>query len=275
MIFRSHKRTWDKNFRKPCMNWILRDPASRTYERPLGLTELGFYWDSKFNGTADTLLYAIIEIDAFPRTHQIFSVENVTRTWVALKQQYPLLGAQLSKREEVIFRVSGECLSSCAPEEISFQVISSQLGLSSLAELETIVERIINGKRQLSDELLARLSILTPTGQENRVCILLHVAHCITDGIANANLFKSFLDILSSEPSIIRWDFEERLALAVASERLIGDTDLSSARQKWHFAMGRTLASIRMKKKTVGTFSKNATTYANQPGREATHFQGN
>jgi hypothetical protein len=238
-------------------NWILRDATSRTYERPLGLTELGFYWDSKFDGTADTLRYAVIDIGApnFIPSTQLFSVENVTRTWIALKRQYPLLGAQLAERrqrKEVSFSVSQERLNNCTPQEISFQSIS-QLSLSSLGELEAIMEGMLNGKRLLSDELLARLFILIHTGQDNRVCVLLHVAHCITDGIANANLMKSFLDTLSSKPSAIQWDLEERLALAVASERLIGDTN---PKQKWHYAIGRTLASIRLERQTVDAFTK-------------------
>lgn len=246
-------------------NWTLRD-TSRTYERLLGLTELGFYWDSKFNGTADILRYAIIDAQRFIPSARLFSFENVTRTWVALKKQYPLLGAQLSERRqrtEVVFVVSEQRLSDCAPEEISFQSISSQPSLSSLGEVGTFMERMVNGERLLSDELLARLFVFTSTTQENRVCILLHVAHCITDGIATATLLRSFLDILSSEPSTIRWDLEERLALAVASERLIGDANSSTARQKWHYAMGRTLASIRMQKQTVHTFLKNTATRIN------------
>ena len=239
-------------------NWILCDESSRTYERPLGLTELGFYWDGKFSGTADVVCYAIIDADSFIPSTQLFSVENVTRTWVALKQQYPLLGAQLSERRErteVVFSVCEERLSICTSDEISFQSISfpPSLSESSLGEVETFMEVMVKGQRLLSDELLARLFIFIPTNQNNRVCIILHVAHSIADGIAHATLLRSFLDILSSEPSDIGWDLEERLALAVPSESLIGDANTSTARRKWHYAIGRTLASLRMQKMTVCT----------------------
>ena len=258
-------------------NWILRDETSRTYERPLGLTELGFYWDGKFNGTADMLRYAIVDIHSFiPSTH-LFSVKNVTRTWVALKQRYPLLGAQISEyrqRTEVVFNVSEELLNVCASEEISFKSISSPLSLSSLGEVEAFMETMVNEERLLSDELLARLFIFTPTDQRNRVCIVLHVAHSITDGIANASLLRSFLDILSSEPSPIQWNLEERLALAVASESLIGDANTTTARQKWHHAIGRTLASLRMQKMTVHTILKIPTARVNPPDRGAIRFRG-
>jgi hypothetical protein len=239
-------------------NWVPRDATSRTYERLLGLTELGFYWDSRFNGTADTVRYAIIDAESSISCTRLFGVENVTRTWLALKQQYPLLGSQLSERqqrEEVVFVVSEERLSRCTPEEISFSSISSQLDLSSTGDVEAFIDGMLNGKRLLSNELPARLFILTPTNKENRVCVILHAAHCITDGISNANWIKSFLETLSSQPGIARWDMEDRLALGVASEKLIGDIGSSKARQKWHYAMGRILASNWMKKRVVGPFS--------------------
>jgi hypothetical protein len=241
---------------------VLRDTTSRIYERPLGITELGFYWDSRFNGTADTVRYAIIDIDAqgsIPST-RLFGVDNVARTWVALKQQYPLLGSQLSERqqrEEVVFVVSEERLSRCTPEEISFPSISSQLDLSSLGELEAFMDGMVNGRRLLSNELVARLFILIPTGRERRACVILHVAHCITDGISNATLLRSFLDILSSEPRTVRWDLEERLTLAIASERLLGRTNSSKARQRWYYAVGRILASNGMKTRTVSVPPRN------------------
>lgn len=231
-------------------NWTLRNTASRLYERPLGLTEVGFYWDSKFNGTADTISYAIVDVQSFTAKNmsvRLFGIQNVTRTWVALKHQYPLLGSQVAARqheEEVVFIVSEERLNVCAPEEVSFHDISS------LGKVEALMDTMLNGTHLLSDELLARVFILTPNDQNNRVCVLLHVAHCITDGIANATLLRSFLDIVSSETSAARWDLEERLGLAVASERLIGDIN---ARQKWRYAIGRTLASIRFQKKKVWT----------------------
>jgi hypothetical protein len=240
-------------------NWVPH-ATSRTYERLLSPTELGFYWDSRFNGTADTVRYAIIDIDtqgSVPST-RLFGLENVTRTWVALKQQYPLLGSQLSERqqrEEVVFVVSEERLSHCTPEEVSFSTISSELDLSSLGGVEAFIDGMLNGERLLSNELPARLFILTPTNKENRVCIILHVAHCITDGISNANWVRSFLETLSSQPGISRWDLEDRLALAVASESLIGDFNSSKARRRWHYAMGRILASNWMKKRVVSPFS--------------------
>jgi hypothetical protein len=260
-------------------NWVC-DTTSRTYERPLGITELGFYWDSRFNGTADTVRYAIIDIDtqgSIPST-RLFSLENVTRTWVALKQQYPLLGSQLSERqqgEEVVFVVSEERLSRCTPEEISFSTISSQLDLSSLGDVEAFMDGVLNGKRLLSSEMLARLFILIPTGQKKRACVVLHVAHCITDGISNATLLRSFLNILCSEPRNVRWDLEERLALAIASERLLGRPNSSKARQRWHYAVGRVMASNGMKTRTVSAQLRFTARYADALGREDTPSRGN
>ena len=251
-------------------NWVRN--ASCAYERPLGRTELAFYWDGKFNGTADLLRYAIVDAQSSILRSQLFSVDNVTRTWVALKRQYPLLGARLSEHQQFI--VSKERLNVCAPEEISFRRTSSQISLSSLGEVEAFMDTILDGTHLLTDELLARMYIFTPTDEDNRVCLLMHVAHCITDGTANTTLLRSFLDILSSEPSAVQWDLEERLALAIASERLMGDISVISPRQKWHYAMGLTLASIRMQKKQVRA-CPNHCKRANPPDRGGTPFQGN
>src|ERR1700733_12913207 len=135
-------------------NWV-RNATSCAYERPLGRTELAFYWDAKFNGTADLLRYAIVDVQSSALRAQLFSVDNVTRTWVALKRQYPLLGARLSDRQQFI--VSEERLNVCAPEEISFRSTSSQMSLSSLGEVEAFMDTILDGTHLLSDELLGRV----------------------------------------------------------------------------------------------------------------------
>lgn len=228
--------------------WMFQHSGtSRTHERPLGQTELGFYWDSKFNGTADTLQHAIVEmID--PQNQYIFSVENVSRTWIELKQQYPLLGAHVTKQKEgegMVFVVAEDRLGTCGPGEISFQ------RTSSLTEVQELVDSMVNGERSLSDRLLARIVILARTDQPNHIHVLIHVTHCITDGIGNATLLREFLDILSSKPTSVKWDLQERLALALASEDLVPGAQLNRARRRWHWAIGRTLASIRLEKFTV------------------------
>ncbi|KAF5380923.1 hypothetical protein D9615_004016 [Tricholomella constricta] len=226
-----------------------RSVYPRIFVRPLGVTELGFYWDSKFNGTADTLQHAVVEsID--PADQVLFSVENITRTWRSLKQQFPLLGSFLEEpagsRDPVSFVFAEDRLENCGPEEISFH------SASSLSEAQEFADVVLNGVRLLSSNLLARVVIISRTDQISHVHVLIHVAHCITDGIANATLLRSFLDILSSSLTSTQWDIEERLALALPLDVLLPDIALSRARNRWHRAIGQTLSSIRLSKITGG-----------------------
>ena len=45
------------------MSWSLRSPSAsdRVYTRPLGLSEAGFYYDRKFNGTADIVWRYVLQ----------------------------------------------------------------------------------------------------------------------------------------------------------------------------------------------------------------------
>ncbi|RDB21134.1 hypothetical protein Hypma_011674 [Hypsizygus marmoreus] len=223
--------------------WTLQSNVpTRIYERPLGLTELGFYWDCQFNGTADTLQHAIVEVLDSKHQH-LFSIENVTRTWVALKQRFPLLGSRLAERRkggDMVFVIAEDRLGYCGPGEMSMQ------DASSLAEAEALADSAVNGERLLSNELLARIVILRRTDQINQVHVLIHVAHCITDGIANASILRCFLDMLSSENGPGKWDLEERLALAASSEDLAPGRQLNQARHRWQYAIGKTIASNRL-----------------------------
>ncbi|KAF9464774.1 hypothetical protein BDZ94DRAFT_1255858 [Collybia nuda] len=218
---------------------------NRTFERPLGLTELGFYWDGNFNGTADIIQHTIVAIED-PR---LVGVHNVTRTWIALKRQFPMLGSYISDnrrgKDGVTFVVEEDRLGVCSPDEIKFQVISS------LQEAQGFVNKVVNGKRSLSNALLARLFILTRTDDKSHVHVLIHIAHCITDGMANTSLLKHFLDILSSPSSHQSWIIEERLALAMASEDLVPKIN-NKARQRWYRAIGCILASLRTEQITGG-----------------------
>ncbi|KAF8077876.1 hypothetical protein FPV67DRAFT_17561 [Lyophyllum atratum] len=229
--------------------WNLRRTVPpRIYERPLDVTELGFYWDSKFNGTADTLQHAVVEI-LDPLNQNIFGIENVTRAWQALKQQFPLLGSCLEEQgdgDQAVFVVAEDRLESCGPGEISFQSVQS------LGAAQEFADGVVNGERLLSDNLLARIVILHRTDQISHVHLVIHVAHCITDGMANATLLRSFLDIISSPHIGTRWDIEQRLALALPSTEMVPDVKLNRARYRWHRAIGQTLSAVRLSKITGG-----------------------
>jgi hypothetical protein len=235
-------------------SWNLRDstrPPNRIYERPLGLTELGFYWDSVFNGTADSIQRAVVEVGG-DREHHLFSEANVSRTWVTLKQLFPLLGSKLEELGDkggmVQFVVAEELLRTYDPQELDFRSISS------LEADQNVINDILNGERLLSNNHLARISILTPTDHTNRFVVLIHVAHCITDGIANTTILRSFLDVLSHPDGRIgkiMSDLEGRLALAIASEDLVRGPHQSLVKQRWCRAIGHVVSSIQMSKMTV------------------------
>ncbi|KAF8636658.1 hypothetical protein AX17_003464 [Amanita inopinata Kibby_2008] len=216
----------------------------RTYIRPLGLTELIFYWDGLFNGTADSVQHVTVDVVG-QHASKIFAVENLKKVWVRLKFLFPLLGAHLHEESDglnVNFIVSEDRLAEATSEELELRQIPSDGGA------EKLIDELMNGKRHLSDHLLARLFILSRADNAQRYHILFHAAHCIVDGVANFCFMRTLLDELSSSNSQISCDLEERLSLAVASEHLIPRWNQSRAKRRWHRAIGNVIWSLRSKR---------------------------
>ncbi|KAG6810191.1 hypothetical protein H0H92_012955 [Tricholoma furcatifolium] len=229
--------------------WTLRpNTLSRTFERQLGSNELGFYWDSQFSGTADTFHAAIVEnIDSFGQN--LFEVENVTATWRTLKQNFPLLGAHLEVQEgedQVFFVVSEDQLQHTGPAEVSFH------NVASLADAQAYLENMIGGERLLSNNLLARVVILSRSDMKNHFHVIFHVAHLITDGMSNQTILRSFLDILSSQKFDQQSDLEKNLALAIPSDALVLNNGTNRARLRWFMAVARIISAIRSSKIAIG-----------------------
>ena len=90
------------------MAWTVTNETSsrHTFTRPLSPYELGFFYDGKLNGIA----YVVENYLAVTSDESLFHHENVSRTWVALKQIFPLLGATTKELESetpsVLFVVS-------------------------------------------------------------------------------------------------------------------------------------------------------------------------
>lgn len=230
--------------------WVLcaqSHPSSRIFERPLGSNELGFYWDSVFRGTADTLQDASVEIRS--GNPDIIKQDNVRRAWVSLKQQYPLLGARIKEvkpREQVYFVVDEQRLRACEDGDVTF------VSVSTIEEVDAFVDDLLNGERSLSNERTARIFIFSRADQPNHLHVVILAAHCITDGVANAVMLRNFLNFIST-PALEgrRYDLEERLALAASSEDLLPNLAQSLAKQRWHRAMGVVIQNIRMAKISV------------------------
>lgn len=125
-------------------------------------------------------------------------------------------------------------MSRASPNEIQFRPVAS------LVEVEVTVQDLINDPRQLPRNLPASSYVPTRTDQSDRFYILLHVAHVITDGLANAVALGDLLDFLTSPPPTHIPELEGRLAMAVASKSLHPNLALSLPRQRWR----RTIAQV-------------------------------
>ncbi|KAJ7172399.1 hypothetical protein C8R46DRAFT_147195 [Mycena filopes] len=221
-----------------------RASQGNTFIRPLGLNELGFYYDSHINGTADTLIH--VQLSAHGT--DCLDPQNITRAWCALKAQFPLLAATIQiHNSHPHFVVAEERLESIAPNEIFFS------STPSLEEAQNAADIELHGPRNLSDDLVSRLVVLSRTDDSSAYHILINIAHLITDGVGNASLLKEFLTTLASpDAPYCAPNLEARLALAVAAETLVPSTKMSVARQRWRRAAGQIICQLQDAKRTGG-----------------------
>ncbi|KAH8102778.1 hypothetical protein DFH11DRAFT_376276, partial [Phellopilus nigrolimitatus] len=80
-------------------SWRLADGArdgKLVYRRPLGPTELGFYWDHVFYGVATTIDHTELEVEP-GHEDAMFASENIERTWLCMKRRFPLVGASVDE----------------------------------------------------------------------------------------------------------------------------------------------------------------------------------
>lgn len=226
-------------------SWTLLDHSvapNRVYTRSMGSAELAFYWDSAFTGTADSVQQAEVQSVV---GNLLFDLENLSRTWVELKNRFPLLGSRFriidegTATEIVEFVVEENRLARVDEDDISILCVSSR------EEAYHVADKLVNGPRQLSDSLPARLYILRRADQGDHFHIFLHVAHPIYDGIANMTLLRNFLDILTSPSNTIVTNLEERLQMVKALEALQPSLTLSVAKQRWKRAIGHVICSMK------------------------------
>lgn len=212
----------------------------RVFTRPLGLNELRFYYDAHTNGTADMLMHVVTQLtpDAVP--------PDVERAWLALKAKFPLLGATVRVHNSLPqLVVAEERLRTIISDEISYYSISSA------EEAYATAVAIPNGERKLSDNLLARILVLSRTDDPSTLHVLINVQHLITDGVGNASVLKEFLNLLSAPDKLMKPDLEARLSLAVAAESLVPSFKMSVARQRWRRAAGHIISKLQDAKRTV------------------------
>jgi hypothetical protein len=226
--------------------WKQISPSSGdgpAFERPLGIAEEGFYWDSVFNRTADVLRHAEIVVRGSP-VETVLSHTNLTNAWGFLKQRYPLLQATIEERAQdgVVFIVD-PCRS--LPEG---QVDLFIEEVHTPKEVDRKVDSLVNGHSPLSNTLLACLFVLRRKDEPGHAHVLIHSAHYVSDGIALDTLLRELLQLLSDPNSIFPLPWTERMALAVASESLPPNQDDSLPKARWHQAIGWTVMENRRAK---------------------------
>ncbi|KAJ7774496.1 hypothetical protein DFH07DRAFT_1056905 [Mycena maculata] len=250
--------------------WTYAGPDRCIFVRALGSTELAFYYDGHIDGTADTLIQFAIRVS--PDVSNCVAPENITRAWLSLKAQFPLLGATVQVHNSLPqLVVAEERLRTTIPGEIESHSISS----TEQAYSEAVA--VTNAERQLSDNLLARIIVLSRTDDTSNFSLMIQVAHLITDGVGNVGLMKEFLDLLSAPDRHSRPDLESRLSLAVAYESLVPTLKMSVARQRWRRAAGQIICQMQEAKRTGGhalprSYGPIATRLPARSGFFRTHF---
>lgn len=235
---------------KPSSPWVqLVDQtgiAQNAYRRPLGLTELAFYWDHVFNGTATTIQDIHVEVTA--GSEETLSEKAVERAWARLKQTFPLIGAQLDEHPDEVgvdFVVREENLQSVRYGELRFESAGSS------DEVQAVVEHLMNGPTTLTNDKIAELWVIRRKDAPRQFHLLLVVAHVITDGMAGATLMRHLcqeLSLPSVDPVPALW---ERLQVVPALENLYPSASMSAPRRRWRQAIGRVIYNIRNAKLQV------------------------
>jgi len=229
------------------MAWTTTDdtPSRRVFTRPLNPLELGFFYDGRLNGVADLVEnYLVVTSE-----ESLFRPENVSRTWVVIKQIFPLLGATARELEppapSVLLVVSELDLKIARPDDTTFGVAHSD------EEMDLFVDQLVSGPRQLSDELLARLYIYSRADKPGHFHALFHHSHYIIDETSALAMIRTFFDVLSLPPSSAIPDLQARLALCVGVHSLSPNKHLSSAQTRWRRATGQIIRQNRRQRLRV------------------------
>jgi hypothetical protein len=220
----------------------------KIYLRPLGASELSFYWDSEFSGTTDTLQHAIGELQDVEH-RALLSHENVTRAWIELKQRYPILASSVVLNDDgegARFSMDVDDLQRARPGEVNFEEVCCA------EDVEQFNEALVTGHRQLSAQQPARLWVLLRRDSWRHFHVVTHIAHMMADGLSNARILREIFNLLcgsSGEDYLSK--VEERLALTQALEQLHPCPKSSPARKRWRFAIASVMAAIQTEKMQV------------------------
>jgi hypothetical protein len=212
-------------------------PGRRTFTRSLGYTELTFHWDAVFNGTADCAQHLTIAVGR-EDDRALPSSSDFQDIWLYMKRRFPLLGAQVREDPDgqlVEFVVSESALSQLKDEEYGF------VRASTSETVHAYIEDAMNGPRKLSDDMLSSFFIVQRDDVPGTFHLVFCAAHTVTDGMANVNIARTFLEALSSRTLPDVPDLVERLAMAVSSESLSPTLAFNPARKRWRNAVAKVL----------------------------------
>ncbi|KIJ68850.1 hypothetical protein HYDPIDRAFT_107116 [Hydnomerulius pinastri MD-312] len=217
-------------------------PGSKQHEpafiRPMGLTELGFYWTAGSRGTGD--LYQLLAVSATGSS--LPSDSRFIETWASVKRRFPLLAAQVRLVEGIeSFVVQQNYVSDVRIGELTFTMINS-------SEVQDFIHNLLDGPRPLSNELLARGYIIRHSDCSNKLHVLLVTTHFIADLKSGATIARTFFDTLSSEREPPYEPLSRRLGMVPASEALWPYDNVATVKRRWRKAIGFALFSIRMAK---------------------------
>lgn len=235
--------------------WTLHPSAQtqwlgdRTFSRPLGRLELGFYWDMRLEGTADGYQSTHVRVRAGSDPRYVFSEAQVHGAWVHAKHTHPLLGARIVLDQIPRFEVSEERIRRVERSEIVFADISSP------GEVKVYIQRLVTAvPRTVYVEQTSALHILFCDDGSNSVYVVSFAAHCIMDGICSGFLVSAFLDALTSDlgrKPLPELDMQLRVALPM--DGVLPASKLAPARQKWRMGIASVLQQLRLEKLKVST----------------------
>lgn len=217
------------------------DALGRTFSRPMGVTELGFYYDACYNLTADVYFHCTIATEG-SRGDQLFNYDNIFRTWTAIKQRHPLFGAKFRGEfgtDTVEIVVSEKDLAGVVDGELNFSTVSSQ------DELDQLISSWIHGPQRDFHCLSYKLYILRRTDQPHLWHIVFDCLHVLGDAAAGSSLCCAFFDILALGITPVVPDLKERLAAVVSSDDLNPTKKMNVSRQRWRRAMAAVIYDIR------------------------------
>ncbi|EIN07288.1 hypothetical protein PUNSTDRAFT_135974 [Punctularia strigosozonata HHB-11173 SS5] len=237
-------------------SWVLESGTelpNRSYSRELGQTELGFYWDAAFNRTADTTQHVHLKLSPEAIKRNICGPDHIRRTWVALKQRYPLLAARFDDRDvhvngRVWFVVEEQRLRDVGTDELVFKTVNT------LDDCDVVIDAILNDDPPLTNDMLAQVVVMHRTDDPDSIHVVFNVAHAITDGMANATVSRTFFELLCSADDVLSeaQSLPERLAMAVCSESLDPGLRMTKARRRWRLAISRVIWEKRQDKMKGG-----------------------